>query len=273
MAQDWRGAEISLLANGETVQLGAANPGSPTGKLVDPLPPGVDNLWDETATILVEVDPDGPQFVARSDAEVLAGANLVVIGAELLQFRSVEELAPGRARLRGLLRARFGTSGQAGGVLPGATVLSVGPGSLPALALGPDQLGRELILLASGRGDPRGGTEQAYRVEGRGLAPLAPAHLRCARKPDGMVETSWVARHRELWSWSGGADPAPPPFLWRFASDAGLVWEMVVEELALTLSAAEQTTRFGGILPPGSVAVEAIGDGPVEVRRSQPVRV
>jgi hypothetical protein len=99
------------------------------------------------------------------------------------------------------------------------------------------------------------------------VAPAAGLEVRAG------FETSWVARHRELWSWSGGSDPAPPACMWRFESDAGIVWDMVVNGLTLTLSVAEQTTRFGGVLPSGSVAVEAIGDGPVELRRSRSVRV
>ncbi|MGL6042671.1 MAG: phage tail baseplate protein [Sandaracinobacteroides sp.] len=205
--------------------------------------------------------------------EVLAGANLLLVGDELVQFRAAEFSDASTVRLTGLLRRRFGTGNAVLGVARGSWIAKVGPSSLPALALSPDAIGREIILLASGRGDPKGGTEAIHKVEGRGFAPLAPVHFHCERLPDQSIRSSWISRHRELWAWAAGVDPALPNFIWRFDGDDGAKREIRVNLPSISLTAADQIAMFGGLFGSGSASVEAVGEGPSELRRSGPVRI
>jgi hypothetical protein len=268
----WRGAEARLLAGGEERELGAFAPSVANGVLVDHLGPGPATLWDEMSVVIVDTSAGRDGFEARSGAEVLAGANLVQVGAELLQYRAAEVIAPDRVRLSGLLRGRFGTGLALTGAVAGARVVQVAD-MLPSRPVSDEMIGRELLFLAVGPGDATGGTELTHVVEGSGLAPLAPAHVVCRRLADGTLSCRWISRHRETWGWTAAPDPLPPAYLWRLVGDDAVVREQRVEGVSVQFDPSQQLGLFGGVLPAGWVQVVAMGSGPERVRASLPVRI
>ena len=132
-----------------------------------------------------------------------------------------------------------------------------------------DAIGRELLILASGAGDAIGGTERTRVFEGLALAPMAPVHLRVERWPDGTVCSRWVARSRDAWGWNAN-DGTEGAWRWTFQA-AGQVYgqpEIVVELASrkLQLSDGDQVALSGSAFGPGTIAVEAVGEGPVGFR-------
>jgi hypothetical protein len=221
----------------------------------------------------MELDGDASGFQSRSAKDVLAGANVVLVEGELLQFRTAEIGDHGVLRLQGLLRGRFGTGYRSTGAPIGGRVFAIETRALPRFAVGFDVVGRDLLILANGLGDPVGGTASSYRIDGSGLAPLSPVHLRCERRPDGSIWSNWVQRHRNLWSWGAGPDPAAPDYVWRFAADDGRQLAVSTSGLFINLTLSDQQALLGGSLPAGSVRVEAVGEGPLAVRISSAVRI
>lgn len=66
-------------------------------------------VWDEVNTVDVMVQGNAV-LSTKTDLEVLAGANLILLGDELLQFKTATLVSPKTYRLGGLLRGRLGTN-------------------------------------------------------------------------------------------------------------------------------------------------------------------
>ena len=222
-------------------------------------------MWDQENSLLLATEPGLPLFESRDSADVLAGANLIMIGKEILQYCDAVVEGEGVVRLSRLLRGRFGTDHALRTVSAGESVIQIVPDRLLPVPVPMDAIGRELLVLASGAGDPVGGTERTRIFQGMAMAPLAPVHLRAERLPDGSVRSSWIARSRESWGWNS-ADVAGSAWRWTFRAPGQP--EVVVEpgETQLQLSVAEQTALAGSVFGAGVVAVEAVGEGPVEFR-------
>jgi hypothetical protein len=267
----WRGAELAELRAGDPVPLGRADWPIAAGVLQAPLPPGPVGLWDEQAEIHLSVAPDPERlFESRSAMDVLAGANLLLIGEELVQYRDATMVSPGRMRLRRLLRGCFGTA--PAGAPADTRVVTVAPGAVLRRPVGADSVGASIALLAEGAGDPPGGTPATWIVTGAGLAPLAPVHLRAWREADGRIEARWIARGRTALAWDG-PEPAHPACLFRLRVGGEVRLERLVTGGAASVSVAEQLALFGGPAPGATVEVEALGPGPVALRRSAAVGV
>lgn len=264
----WRGAAAYLLEAGNETPLGEVRDASARGQLVAPLTAGQDLFWDREGALLVAVEAGLPGFETRTEQDVLAGANLLLVGEELLQFRDAWMVGDGIVRLSCLLRGRFGTGAHAGWHEPGKTVRQVVPERLLRLAISADDVGRERVILAVGRGDPAGGTEASGTITGVALGPMAPVHLRVVRRADGAIEGDWMARAAAMWPWSY---PEGRALLWRwkFAETAGQTVGGTLTAASLRLSVAEQVALRGAPFGPGLLMVEVAGEGPAASRTAQ----
>ena len=267
----WRGADIRLLAGGEDQVIGRLDANQGFGELVEALSAGPATIWDERNAIVVRLmGIDG--LLSRDVGNVLAGAGLVLVGNELIQFRDIHRIGGDLVRLSGLLRGRFGTripdeawpAGTRFAELP-----SLGAAATPMPA---EAIGRDLAFAAEGRGDPPGGTAVLHRVEGQGVAPLAPAHLVVRLQADGVLMSSWVERGRSAWTWAAEGIVPPQRFLWRMRIPSGGQLELPVETTILILNPDQQLALLGEQISSGECQVEAMGDGPAWIRRSGWVR-
>jgi hypothetical protein len=141
---------------------------------------------------------------SRPELSVLAGANLALIGDEILQFSDATAVSPGRFRLSGLLRGRLGSEAAIGGhaaderfvLLDRATMLPFDP-PLEALQ-------RAYRFRAAGTGDAAAPDSDAI-ARGVALQPLAPAHLALS-VIGGDVVGRWVRRSRMGFGWADFVD-------------------------------------------------------------------
>ncbi len=268
----WRGADLSVLDAGASVPIGRLPTGRGVGELLAHLPAGPETVWDERNFVLMRlVGQDG--LASRDHAGVLDGGGLILVGRELIQARQVERLGEGVVRLTGLLRRRYATPCESQGWPVGTGVAEVILTDHPEFAVTGDAPGREIVFLAEGRGDPPGGTEIVYRIEGAGLAPLAPVHPRAERDAGGALRFHWVERRRGSWTWTEGSVASEQKYVWRCRLSHGRMHEFRVDALELTLSLAEQLSLLGEELTAGEFQVEAVGDGPKWVRCSAWARI
>jgi hypothetical protein len=78
------------------------------GETLSILPPfETTGLWDYTGTVDIEVVRGTP--TSRSEADVLAGKNAVLIGDEIIQYQTATAIGVNQWRLSNLLRGRRGT--------------------------------------------------------------------------------------------------------------------------------------------------------------------
>ncbi|TRW14350.1 GTA baseplate fiber-binding domain-containing protein [Glacieibacterium frigidum] len=198
----WRRTGIAFSADdGDSYAMaGEVGAASAIGVLAEPLPTGCDDRWDRASAVVVQL---GDMWLeSRSEAAVLAGANLAVIGDEIVQFGDAMALGGGRFRLSNLLRARRGTmvAAHAAGtcfvLLDATRLLAVDP---PA-----ELLGRTIRVRATGAGDAAT-PPVVLTLGGAALRPLAPVFLAGRTEGEDIVFT-WRRRSRAGFAWLDGND-------------------------------------------------------------------
>ncbi|SNS16844.1 Putative phage tail protein [Sphingomonas laterariae] len=198
----WRRAALSYSLNGGTSweDIGPTAAPAIMGTTDTILPPGAVALIDEVGTVDVTLANTDMILTGRDDAALINGANLAMIGAELIQFGRADPLGGRRYRLSRLLRGRRGTepamtshaAGEGFTLIEAETLLPI---ELPAGAIG----GR-VDVMAIGVGDATPVMASAT-IGASALRPPPPVHLRM----DAAV-IRWTRRSRNGWSWIDGAD-------------------------------------------------------------------
>lgn len=258
----WRRAGVMLSMDGGASwsEAGGSAEAAVLGHALTALAPGGSTLIDLASEIEVALLHEEMLLESRDVRALDGGANLALIGAELVQFGEALEVAPGRYRLRRLLRGRRGTEWAAAGHVAGEAFSLLRPESLLALPVAAEAIGSEAQALASGVGDGPGGVAATAAISGEALRPPAPVHLRGEIEAGGDLVLSWVRRSRQGWSWPSGADTplAEERELYRVTIGSGAH--------ARTFETTEPRCRYGageqaadGAAPPFAVAVRQIG--------------
>ncbi|HYI39284.1 MAG TPA: phage tail protein [Allosphingosinicella sp.] len=162
-------------------------------------------LIDELGRIEVELLNESMWLESRSDSALADGANLALLGDELIQFGLAEPLGGRRFRLSRLLRGRRGTEWAAGLHAPGEPFVLIEAECLAAVEAPLGSFGSEARLIGQGPGDPEG-VLALRTVTGEAMRPPPPVHLRAERLADGGLALSWVRRSRSGWVWLSGSD-------------------------------------------------------------------
>jgi hypothetical protein len=205
-APGWRGPGVEIsLDGGASFMAGPALPGAAViGTAQSVLPDGPATRWDRFGTVDVELLADAMWLEGRSEASVLAGANLAVLGKEIIQFAAAEALGGRRFRLRGLLRGRRGTEWATGSHAVGEDFLLLEAAALASLPLPLERLGETLLLRPTGSGDAA--TPPLVTSIGRAaIQPLAPVHVRALRVGSNLV-CHWIPSSRAGFGWPDFTD-------------------------------------------------------------------
>jgi hypothetical protein len=190
---------------------GALHPLGPSGRVrsvigtaASVLPPANPLLFDRASSIVVTLVDPAMQLAPADLAALTSGANMALIGEEIVQFMRAAPLGEGSWRIEGLLRGLGGTeaacathgAGEPFVLLNGRST-ALDPALLGALP------GRRVVAL--GRGDVAPVTAPVL-LQGVTLRPLAPVHARFTALPGGGVRLSWTRRARGAWEWRDGMD-------------------------------------------------------------------
>jgi len=203
----WRRA--SLLASRDAgtswEPIGRTAPPAVIGVAASVLPPAGAAIADRRHQVTVDLLHDG-MLLADADAHRLqAGANLALLGDELVQFGRAEPLGGSRWRLAELLRGRRGTAAAAARHQLGERFVLIDPDALIAHDPPVAAFSATVQLLAAGPGDPAPVPAAAAAI-GAALRPLPPVHFRAARRADGGFDLGWVRCSRSGWRWPDGGD-------------------------------------------------------------------
>ena len=249
----WRQAALPVSTDGGASWSEVGGTAAPAVMGTIDVPPGgaAAALVDRRNTLVVQLAHRDMTLADASAMRLDAGANLALVGDELLQFGRAEPLGDGRWRLSELWRARRGTdpSGHPSGdpirgadatARPGDRFVLIDGDSARTIDLPLAALGGEVRVMASGVGDAMPVLATA-RLTGASIAPPAPVALR----RDGDV-VRWTRRSRAGWRWLDRVD-APlgeEREAYRVTLAAGgTSRELVVDEPKVALNAAE---RAGG---------------------------
>jgi hypothetical protein len=171
-----------------------ATPGT-VGRVVGALPAAATpELWDLANEITVHVVSGA--FYSATDAQVLNGANLALLGGELIQFANAEANEDGSYTLSRLLRGRKGTEAAMAQHKSGDTLVlldsNVARVELPVEMHG---ISRYYKLVSPGQ-DPVLVRAVQFACQDVGQECLAPVKLAGSRSEAGDLALSWVRRTR-----------------------------------------------------------------------------
>ena len=231
------------------------------GTLAEGLAPGVIGRFDVNRPLVMDLPAGG--LASVDTLAVLNGANRIAVLAangvwEIMGFREASEIAPGRWRLSGLLRALCGTEdAMAAGHAVGATAVLLDDAVRP-LGLDVEEVGRQSNWLVDAIGTPPGQAGPfAFAGGERALTPLSPVHLRARRRADGAILLTWIRRGRiDSDNWLATEIPLDEPSeAYRLEILSGTAAVRTVETAAPShlYAAAEELADFGA--PQTSLAI------------------
>jgi hypothetical protein len=253
----WRRAELlaSLDGGASWSPAGSIEQAAIIGDALDALLPGPADRWDERSMVDVILhDPEG-WLEPMPRQSVLAGANLALLGNELIHFAHAHPLGAGQFRLSGLLRGRYGTEPAMTGHVPGERFILLEPDALARIPMPQHLLGGQALIKAVGPlEDPALVAAVSSHWAARVLRPWAPCRLTARRLPDGSVDLAWTERGREHLAWPDGQVAVGLPFRIEIVAGSNRQSFEVAGE-TLTISLAEQLARFGAPLGAFTVSV------------------
>ena len=204
----WRRAAIDVSFDNGASWQSAGRSAAPAviGRIGGAMTAAAAALFGRSTSIDVVLLNEGMALSGAGEAELVDGANLALIGDELIQFGTARQIGPTRWRIGDLLRGRRGTEWAIAGHAPGERFVLLDPATLLPLDVPLSQIGA--MLLASGQGPGDAGTpaNDAIAVTGQALRPPCPVGLRASRRGDGAIEIGWTRRSRGGWAWLDGVD-------------------------------------------------------------------
>ncbi len=221
-------------------------------------------ILDELSDVTVQLS-NSEQVLLNADADaIMAGANLALVGEELIQFGRADLLGPGMYRLSKLMRGRRGTEWAAVGHIVGEPFCLIDPAAVRHVDLAQGAVGGTFKAIAHGIGDAAPLPMAERLVSGEEMRPPSPCHLTVMRLGSDL-SLSWVRRSYRNWAWTDGIGDSADSFpeLYRVALQ-GLGGEAAFETAspALTLAPSQLPAQ-----PGQSIAISVVTVGPAALSR------
>ena len=202
---NWRTVPLLVEIGGSSLTLKTASARAVMGVAENALGGGPSTLFDLLNTVDVELANGDDWLESRTYDALIDGANLALVGSELIQFGDALPLGSNRFRLSRLLRGRRGSEWAMGIHQPGDRFVIVDAARLAQLHLNSAHAGARIGITPQGPADTAGGMVE-LAVIGEAMRPPSPVHLRASIAPDGALRCAWVRRSRRGWSWLDGVD-------------------------------------------------------------------
>jgi len=259
IAQGWKGATlVRVMTSGDDEQLLSTDSAATIGSAVNALGIGGSQLFDEISS--VDIALLGEAMLANaSERSVLDGANVAVLGDEIIQFRNATQLGPNLYRLSGLLRGRLGTEAAIVGHAVGERFVLLDD-AVKSLSIPASSIGQGWTIRAVSFGDALSvGLDSTFTIQGEALKPLSVVHARAIKNASsGDITLSWIRRTRID---SGMRDFVDVPLMEQselydvvVMNGANEVRNWQVSAPSVVYNAANQTADFGSA--PSSLTVK-----------------
>ncbi|WP_395392248.1 phage tail protein [Novosphingobium sp. BL-8A] len=161
-------------------------------------------VFDRASRLIVRLADPSMHLASVSASQLAEGANLALVGEELVQFAQATSLGDAAWLLQGFLRGCGGTEAGVVGHAVGEKFIQLDG---RAIAIDPALLGNgdERSVVAIGRGDIEE-VRAGAALSGLTLRPLPPVHPRITKLPDGSWHIAWTRRARGALPWQNGVD-------------------------------------------------------------------
>jgi Putative phage tail protein len=196
----WRKAGLLLSTDSEQSfeEIGSTASPAVMGSVVAVLANGATTGFDRKNWLDVELLNSGMTLESATEASLIGGKNLLLVGEELIQFGNADQVGPKRYRLRHLLRGRRGTEWAAPNHIANERVVLVDKNSLLPLAVA---VGAPSVTVkAQGIGDVADVTATLINPH-FALIPPSPVHLKFSSVESAFLELAWLRRSRDGWRW------------------------------------------------------------------------
>ncbi|GAA4005192.1 hypothetical protein GCM10022211_16800 [Sphingomonas humi] len=192
---------VHVSADGVSQDVLSASRPSPQGILQQSLPSGAHDLLDERYAIEVVFEHD-PKLLSVDEATLYAGANLIRVGQEFIQFATAKPLGAAAYRLSGLIRGLYDSGGDTQHQV-GSAVHIINASSYCIFTVPRERFGGTYTVCVYG---PDGQTaSETLTVLGLAHRPWAPDHIQVVEDSVGL-EVTWVRRSVDERAWLDGAD-------------------------------------------------------------------
>lgn len=253
----WQPVAIEILAGGTASASRTALGEAVLGEALTSLGDAEPFLTDLANTLDIQLANPDHWLQSRDDEALAMGANLAMIGDEMLQFGQAEALAAGKFRLSRLLRGRRGSEWAAASHAVGEDFVLLDARAVKAIPLPSEMLGSAVTVIAHGPGDAASPPSVTRTANGEAMKPLSPSHLQAGLAADGSLAIAWVQRSRLAWAWldevEATTDPGVHGYRLRVAGASATIERDCGDEQA-ALTAAE---------------VASLGGGPIEIELRQ----
>jgi len=196
-----------------------------------------------------------------SNLDMLNGANVALVGSEIIQFQTATLNSDGSYTLSDLLRGRKGTESTTASHVLGEDFVLLQSDVVQFLPLNSSDRGASATYRAISTGqsvDDGANTAATYSL--RSLQPLAPTHVTGTRNSSGDLTLSWMRRARKNAEWLDDVDvpldEVSELYDVEIMNGSNVVHTYSSQtSTSLTYLAATQTTDFGGPQPSLTVKI------------------
>jgi hypothetical protein len=263
----WRGATLYRSSDGGTTYAAvtstsvAAVMGTTQDVLADF---GGGNMFDESSHVSVLIGAGGGTLSSANELAVLNGANIALVGSELLQYKNATLTAPSTYALSGFLRGRRGTEWHTRGHIAGERFVALPVLDVPSPF---NDLGQQRQYKPVTSGSSLAATSAISFVDtGAALMPYAPTNVFGGIDSSGNVVIDWTRRTRIGGAWVDFTDvplsePSELYVLQVWNADYTLCARVVtgLTSPTFTYTSAMQVTDFGATQQTIYITVGQIG--------------
>ncbi len=266
----WRSATVQMrAAEGAPLNLlGQSSGASALGIAETALPPASPWLEDHASSVIIALAGPHMDLNDATGTMLYYGANLAMIGAEIIQFARAEPLGDSRYRLSHLLRGRWGSDSEITLHVAGeAFLLLDGTGLVPLSGSKSGGFGASSAITSGAAvqaqsvadGDTITATVPAAS---RATVPISPVHPRWHWHL-GSLELRWTRRSRSGFDWIDHVD-APlgenaEGYRITIANNLGVSISSESQAPAVTLSAAQLQGVLANTQAPLTIDVQQVG--------------
>jgi hypothetical protein len=199
-AKSWRAVPLQVELGGSESTISSANAPTIMGQALTQLRDGQSAVFDLLNSVDVELTNEDGWLEGREDDALAAGANLALLGSELIQFGSALALGGARFRLGRLLRGRRGSEWAMALHSEGEPFVMLDPLRLRRLDVPAAQKGALIRVTPAGLADSAAQAEEVV-IAGEAMRPPSPVRLSATRDAAGNLLCEWVRRSSQGWSW------------------------------------------------------------------------
>lgn len=249
------------------------------------------NFFDEFSSVTINLETPGGSFSSASALAVLNGANLCLIGNELVQFKTATLLGGSSWKFTGFLRGRIDTEPYMTGHSIGENFVLLSfangaPANLNIETEGLPDIGATRMYQAVTTGSALGsGAEQSLVSKGENLVCFYPCFCNSVKSgTGGDIQLFWTRRNRITWQWLENVDvpmsEATESYVVSIYNGSTVVRTITVagtgiDTASVVYTAAQQVTDFGSAqttLKWGVAQVSAVtGAGNQTIQTQTPV--